>query len=74
MAVGIALAEVEVLGEEALRRVVVRIENDRREMQLLGALGDFIARRNLNWNVQDKKRKKQVSKHAAGSHSFPQEI
>ena len=42
--VGIALAEIEVLGEKALRGVVVRIEHDRGKVQLLGARGDLVGR------------------------------
>src|SRR5438094_1049779 len=45
MAVGIAFAEVEVLGEKALRGVVVRIEHNRREMQFSSALRDVVGPR-----------------------------
>ena len=45
MAVGIAFAEVEVLGEKALRGVVVRIEHNRGEMQFSSALGDVVGSR-----------------------------
>src|SRR5438045_4296963 len=45
VAVGIALAEVEVFGEKALRGVVVGIEHNRREMQFSSALRDVVGPR-----------------------------
>ena len=41
---GVALAQVVVLREKALRGVVVRIQNDGREVQLMGAFGKIVSR------------------------------
>lgn len=42
---GVAPPEVEVLDEEALGRIVVRVENDRRKVQLASVVGDLVNRK-----------------------------
>ncbi len=42
MTLGVALAEIVVLREEALRGVIVRVQHDGREVQLMRTLGNFV--------------------------------
>ncbi|OLC88310.1 MAG: hypothetical protein AUH88_01275 [Acidobacteria bacterium 13_1_40CM_4_61_5] len=42
MTVGVALAEIKGLREEALRRVRVRVEDDRGKMELAGMLRNIV--------------------------------
>src|SRR5579859_275735 len=47
--VRIALAKIEILGEETLRGIVVGIQHNRGKVQFVGPLGDFIRRRTAHF-------------------------
>ena len=68
VAIRIALAEVVALREETLRGVVVRVQDDRGKMQLVGPVGDGIGRSGVPGNWRSAQTKPDREQHERTTH------